>query len=51
MGGLDDILNASKVAKSGVTIPLENDTAEWVAPVKEYGKDLNEWSAMLHLKY
>ncbi|MBG9795428.1 competence protein [Paenibacillus dendritiformis] len=40
-----------KTAKSGVTIPLEGVTAEFIAPVKEYGKDLNEWSAVLHLKY
>ncbi|WCF08735.1 MBL fold metallo-hydrolase [Paenibacillus thiaminolyticus] len=40
-----------KTAKSGVTIPLKGVTAEFVAPVKEYGKDLNEWSAVLHLKY
>ncbi|PZM61865.1 ComEC/Rec2 family competence protein [Paenibacillus dendritiformis] len=40
-----------KTAKAGLDIPLEGVTAEFVAPVAEYGKDLNAWSAVLHLTY
>lgn len=40
-----------KTAKAGVEIPLEGVTAKFVGPVKEYGKELNDWSAVLHLQY
>jgi competence protein ComEC len=40
-----------KVAKSGVTLPLSGITAKFVGPVKTYGDDLNDWSAVLHLTY
>ncbi|BFH16802.1 MBL fold metallo-hydrolase [Paenibacillus melissococcoides] len=40
-----------KAAKAGLEIPLEGVTAKFVAPVAEYGKDLNAWSAVLHLTY
>ncbi|WP_374019580.1 ComEC/Rec2 family competence protein [Paenibacillus thiaminolyticus] len=40
-----------KTAKAGLDIPLEGVTAEFVAPVAEYGKDLNAWSAVLRLTY
>ncbi|MCY9513330.1 ComEC/Rec2 family competence protein [Paenibacillus apiarius] len=40
-----------KSAKAGLMLPLEDVTAEFVAPVGEYGKDLNAWSAVLHLTY
>jgi len=40
-------------AKAGVEIPLQdtNIKAKFLAPVKEYGKDLNNWSAVLSLEY
>lgn len=40
-----------KEAKAGVSIPLEGITAKFVGPVKSYGNDLNDWSAVLHLAY
>lgn len=40
-----------KSVKAGVIIPLTGVTATFVAPVKDYGKDLNDWSAVLHLTY
>jgi competence protein ComEC len=40
-----------KVAKSGVTLPLSGISAKFVGPVKTYGDDLNDWSAVLHLTY
>lgn len=40
-----------KTAKAGLDIPLEGITAVFVAPVAEYGKDLNAWSAVLRLTY
>ncbi|BFH70771.1 MAG: ComEC/Rec2 family competence protein [Paenibacillus dendritiformis] len=40
-----------KSAKAGLEIPLEGVTAKFVAPAAEYGKDLNAWSAVLHLSY
>lgn len=40
-----------KEAKAGVTLPLKGVKASFVGPVKAYGDDLNEWSAVLHLAY
>ncbi|MBG9793352.1 competence protein [Paenibacillus dendritiformis] len=40
-----------KSAKAGLEIPLEGITARFVAPAAQYGKDLNAWSAVLHLSY
>ncbi|MFT9846277.1 ComEC/Rec2 family competence protein [Aneurinibacillus sp. REN35] len=39
-------------AKAGVILPLQDVTAAFVGPVKEYAStDLNDWSAVLHLTY
>lgn len=53
-----DFLNAVKAekvkiqsAKSGVDLKIKGLTAKFVAPVKEYGKDLNNWSAVLYITY
>ncbi|MBS4220267.1 MBL fold metallo-hydrolase [Bacillus sp. FJAT-49711] len=56
-----DFLNAVKkkkykikTAASGVKLPLKDKTvkASFLAPVKSYAKtDLNNWSAVLHVKY
>lgn len=40
-----------KEAKAGVNLPLSGVTAKFVGPVKTYGDDLNDWSAVLHLTY
>lgn len=40
-----------KEAKADVALPLKGVTANFVGPVKTYGDDLNEWSAVLHLTY
>ncbi|KIL35203.1 competence protein [Cohnella kolymensis] len=40
-----------KEAKANVSLQLKGVTATFVAPVKTYGDDLNEWSAVLHLTY
>ncbi|QMV40342.1 MBL fold metallo-hydrolase [Cohnella cholangitidis] len=40
-----------KEAKAGVKLPLKDVTATFVGPVKQYGDDLNDWSAVLHLTY
>lgn len=40
-----------KSAKAGLSLPLDGVTAEFVAPVAEYSKDLNAWSAVLRLQY
>ncbi|VEF46632.1 beta-lactamase domain-containing protein [Bacillus freudenreichii] len=43
-----------KTAKAGVKLPLKHKsvTAKFIGPVKSYSKsDLNNWSAVLHLKY
>lgn len=40
-----------KTAKAGVKLPLSQIEATFIAPVKEYGKDLNDWSAVLKVKY
>ncbi|MGM1044840.1 MAG: MBL fold metallo-hydrolase [Bacillota bacterium] len=40
-----------KQAKKDVTIPLNGVTAKFIAPVSGYGKDLNEWSAVLKVQY
>ncbi|MFD3271539.1 ComEC/Rec2 family competence protein [Paenibacillus dendritiformis] len=40
-----------KSAKAGLELPLDGVKAEFVAPVAEYGKDLNAWSAVLRLSY
>lgn len=40
-----------KTAKAGLSLPLDGVTAEFVAPVADYGKDLNAWSAVLKVKY
>ncbi|MDQ0344379.1 beta-lactamase superfamily II metal-dependent hydrolase [Lederbergia wuyishanensis] len=56
-----DFLNAVKkknykitTAKSGVKLPVKDKsvTASFLAPVKDYStSDLNNWSAVLHVKY
>ncbi|WP_339271448.1 ComEC/Rec2 family competence protein [Paenibacillus sp. FSL K6-1330] len=38
-------------AKAGLALPLDGVTAEFVAPVAEYSKDLNAWSAVLRIQY
>lgn len=43
-----------KTAKAGVRLPLKGKSinANFIGPVKSYAKsDLNNWSAVLHLKY
>lgn len=39
-------------AKAGVKLPIKGVTAQFVGPVKSYGKtDRNNWSAVLHVAY
>lgn len=40
-----------KTAKAGVKLDLPGVAAEFAAPVKEYGDDLNDWSAVLRISY
>lgn len=40
-----------KSAKAGLSLPLDGVTAEFVAPVGDYGKDLNAWSSVLKVTY
>ncbi|MFC5467215.1 ComEC/Rec2 family competence protein [Cohnella suwonensis] len=40
-----------KEAKAGVRLPLEGVEAVFVGPVKGYGDDLNDWSAVVRLSY
>jgi competence protein ComEC len=40
-----------KQAKTGVTLNVKGVTASFVAPYREYGTDLNDWSAVLHWTY
>ncbi|MEQ7049060.1 ComEC/Rec2 family competence protein [Paenibacillaceae sp. P-4] len=40
-----------KSAKAGVVLPLDGVQAEFLAPVGDYGKDLNAWSAVLKVTY
>ncbi|MBC2126116.1 ComEC/Rec2 family competence protein [Listeria innocua] len=41
-----------KTAKAGVKLPIKGVNAQFVGPVKTYGKtDRNNWSAVLHLTY
>lgn len=40
-----------KSAAKGVTIPLTGVEAKFLAPVKSYGDDLNNWSAVLKVTY
>jgi competence protein ComEC len=40
-----------KEAKAGVKLSLKGVTTKFVGPVKTYGDDLNNWSAVLHLTY
>ncbi|ECL8005330.1 MBL fold metallo-hydrolase [Listeria innocua] len=41
-----------KTAKAGVKLPIKGVNAQFVGPVKTYGKtDRNNWSAVLHLAY
>ncbi|SYX84985.1 ComEC/Rec2 family competence protein [Paenibacillus alvei] len=40
-----------KSAKAGVDLPLDGVQAEFLAPVGDYGKDLNAWSAVLKVTY
>jgi len=42
---------AIKTAKAGVSLTLKGVTAAFVAPVGEYGEDLNDWSGVLRLTY
>lgn len=37
--------------KAGVVLPLDGVTAIFLGPVRDYGKDLNAWSAVLKLTY
>jgi competence protein ComEC len=37
--------------KAGVGLSLKGVIAKFVGPVKTYGDDLNDWSAVLHLTY
>ncbi|MBT2701383.1 MBL fold metallo-hydrolase [Bacillus sp. ISL-40] len=53
-----DFLNAVKregvgikAVVKGLRIPLKGVTATFVAPVKTYGSDLNDWSAVLRIVY
>lgn len=40
-----------KSAKAGVDLPLDGVQAKFLAPVGDYGKDLNAWSAVLKVTY
>ncbi|WP_180717801.1 ComEC/Rec2 family competence protein [Listeria monocytogenes] len=41
-----------KTAKAGVKLPVKGVNAQFVGPVKTYGKtDRNNWSAVLHVAY
>ncbi|KOO40328.1 beta-lactamase [Priestia koreensis] len=40
-----------KTAQKGVKVPVKGVTATFVAPVKTYDKDLNDWSAVLRVVY
>ncbi|MFK4171067.1 ComEC/Rec2 family competence protein [Paenibacillus lautus] len=40
-----------KATKAGLEIPLDGVNAKFIAPVGEYGKDLNAWSAVLKVTY
>ncbi|MGG4344904.1 ComEC/Rec2 family competence protein [Paenibacillus lautus] len=40
-----------KATKTGLEIPLDGVNAKFIAPVGEYGKDLNAWSAVLKVTY
>lgn len=40
-----------KEAKAGVKLTMSGVTSKFVGPVKTYGDDLNNWSAVLHLTY
>ncbi|MCM3291812.1 MBL fold metallo-hydrolase [Paenibacillus sp. MER 180] len=40
-----------KAAKAGLELPLDGVAAEFLAPVGDYGKDLNAWSAVLKVTY
>ncbi|MGE1038323.1 S-layer homology domain-containing protein [Bacillus cereus] len=40
-----------KEVKSGVTLPINGLNSQFLAPVKEYGNDLNEWSAVLKVTH
>ncbi|MCY9734614.1 MBL fold metallo-hydrolase [Paenibacillus alvei] len=40
-----------KAAKAGLELPLDGVVAKFVAPVGDYGKDLNAWSAVLKVTY
>lgn len=43
---------AIKTAKAGVKLPVKGVHAQFVGPVKTYGKtDRNNWSAVLHVAY
>ncbi|EGP9130255.1 competence protein ComEC [Listeria monocytogenes] len=43
---------AIKTAKAGVKLPVKGVNAQFVGPVKTYGKtDRNNWSAVLHVAY
>jgi len=41
-----------KTAKAGVKLPIQKAEAKFIAPVKDYSNsDLNNWSAVLYMKY
>lgn len=40
-----------KATKPGLEIPLDGVNAKYIAPVGEYGKDLNAWSAVIKITY
>ncbi|EFR88962.1 late competence protein [Listeria marthii FSL S4-120] len=43
---------AIKTAKAGVKLPVKGVNAQFIGPVKTYGKtDRNNWSAVLHVAY
>lgn len=40
-----------KTTKAGTSLELEGITTEFLAPLNEYGDELNDWSAVLKLTY
>ncbi|WP_232695505.1 ComEC/Rec2 family competence protein [Brevibacillus daliensis] len=40
-----------KAVKAGMKLPLQDVTAQFLGPVGDYGKDLNAWSAVLHVTH
>jgi len=45
-------LTIKTTAKAGVKLPIQKAGAKFIAPVKDYSNsDLNNWSAVLYMKY